>query len=523
MAKISTAFWKSKKEEPSGGTLTELYSEVLAQICLAYSITNGGKAMKWDNIAITDRKGDPYLDGKGRAQLKAAWLTPSMVRIIELPRGSSFGPKGQSQFSKTICNYALNNLGSGTNIDAQGRNLAAVCSKYKLNKGGYIIYNDKAIAIKPDLNPYKSFQAAKTGVKDDKWNPADIWVVNGKGQRALRIENRNSKKDLNSVNSFFVNQYKKNNIIPVSLKKPRANAVSMDVVNTNEYYYRLVLGKGSNPTIEFDDGNKDMKINFTLETVQLPPGLTSERASRMVDFPGAKVTSSKDIRLKYTSDGNQLEIEYTQTKSPGSSRGAPLANAKMGKIGTKNMKDIINNTTRQGVSKLKRIQKPYEDKTFINSKGENEKFLPKGDWYKLKQLGGGKPRKNARVDDNNKELHDLFSEYLSEIWSEVSGSSAPMTANLKDRFGNGKDLGTSKEFWSKSRAGEVGLAIEGTSRTLKRRLIQNLYDVAASISYGQGLSLTERIQAIAVGDITRFSRSQKRQVKFVSGPYVKVY
>ena len=517
---LSSAFWKKKKVEPSGGTLTELYSEVLAQICLAYSITHSGKAMKWEDMAIVDRNGDPYLDAKGRSQLKAGWITSSMMSIIVLPRGSSFGPKGQSQFSKTMCNYAVDKLGSSTIINAQGRNLAAVCKKYGLTTGGYVIYNDKAISLMGDLNPYKSFQATKTGVKDDKWNPADIWVINGKGQRALRIENRNSKKDLNAVNNFFVKQYKKNNIIPVSLKKPRASAVSMDVVNTNEYYYRLVLGKSSNPTIEFEDRNKDMKINFTIETIQLPPGLTSERASRMVNFPGAKVTSSKDIRLKYTSDGNQLEIEYNQT---GITNSPPLAAAKMGKIGTKNLQDIINNTTRQGVSKLKRIQKPYENKTFVNSKGKDENFLPKGDWYKLSQLGGGKPRKNARVDDKNQELHDLFSAYLSEVWSEISGSSAPMTNNLKDRFGKGGSLSTSKEFWSKSRAGEVGLALAGTSGTLQRRLIQNLYDVAASIAYGQGLSVTEQIQARMVGDITRFSRSTSRKIKFVAGPYVKVY
>lgn len=519
----SKIFFKNKKEEPTGGVLTELYSEVLAQICLAYSIVNGGSQMKWDDIAMVDRSGDPYLDAKGRAVLKTAWLTRSMSSLIILPNRKSFGPQGKSLFARTMCNYALDKLGTTTNIGAQGRNLSEVCKKYKFHRGGYVIYNDKAISNISDLNPYKSFQAAKTGVKDDKWNPADIWVLNGKGQRALRIENRNSKKDLNSVNGFFVKQYKKNNIIPISLKKPRASTVSMDVVNTNEYYYRLVLGKSSNPTIEFEDGNKDMKINFTLETVQLPPGLTSQKASRMVNFPGAKVTSSKDIRLKYTSDGNQLEIEYTQSKTPGSGRSAPLANAKMGKIGTKNMKDIINNTSRQGVSKLKKIQKPYEEAKFLNSKGKEELFLPKGDWYKLGQLGGGKPRKNARVDDKNKSLHDLFAEYLADIWAEIGGSSAPMAQNLKDRFGRGGDLGTSKDFWSKSRAGEVGVSLAGTSGRIQRRMIQNLYDVAASISYGQGLSLTERIEAVAAGDITRFSRSQSRKVKFVSGPYVKVY
>ena len=81
---LSSAFWKKKKVEPSGGTLTELYSEVLAQICLAYSITHSGKAMKWDDMAIVDRNGDPYLDAKGRSQLKAGWITSSMMSIIVL-------------------------------------------------------------------------------------------------------------------------------------------------------------------------------------------------------------------------------------------------------------------------------------------------------------------------------------------------------------------------------------------------------------------------------------------------------
>ena len=71
------------------------------------------------------------------------------------------------------------------------------------------------------------------------------------------------------------------------------------------------IGKSNNPTIEFTDGNKDVKINFTIETVELPKGMTAERAARTT-VPGGKVVDSKNIRLKYTADGNQLEIEYDQ-------------------------------------------------------------------------------------------------------------------------------------------------------------------------------------------------------------------
>ena len=249
--------------------------------------------------------------------------------------------------------------------------------------------------------------------------------------------------------------------------------------------------------------------------------MTTERASRS-GVPGGRVVDSKNIRLKYTADGNQLELEYDQSGS-----GNPkYAEAKMGKLGTANIKQIVDNTTRRGVNKLRDIQNNYTDKTFSNSTNGQEEFLPaNAEWYKLDQLGGGKPRRNTRIDDNNRELHNLFSEYVSELWEEIGNAPPMLEQNLKDRFNaSGQKLSTSKEFWSKSRAGELGVAIGSSGRDIiKRRLLQNLYDVAASIAYGQGLTKTEQIIARNSGDITRFSRGTSRNVQFRAGPYVKVY
>ena len=73
-------------------------------------------------------------------------------------------------------------------------------------------------------------------------------------------------------------------------------------------------------------------------------------------------------------------------------------------------------------------------------------------------------------------------------------------------------------------AGEIGVSIGKISNArIKRRVVQNLYDVAASIAYGQGLTKTEQIIARNSGDITRFSRGTSRNVQFRAGPYVKVY
>ena len=138
-------------------------------------------------------------------------------------------------------------------------------------------------------------------------------------------------------------------------------------------------------------------------------------------------------------------------------------------------------------------------------------------------MGGGKPRHNSRVDNSNQELHDLFAEYISALWEEIGGV-RPMEANLKDRFGSSDKLSTSKDFWSKSRAGELGVAIGSINNNrVRRRLVQNLYDVAASIAYGTGLTRTEQILARNSGDITGFSRRTSHNVQFRAGPYVKVY
>ena len=508
----SKDWWKNKKVEPTGGTLTELYSEVLAQVCLAYSITNNGKALTWSDIVPIQGNGDPKIDARGRAVPKKGWYTTSMASYVKLPRGKSLG-RGTSPLAKQIVNYALDKLATNLLwVTAQGRNMAEIKKIYDIGTG-YVIYNDKIFGNGND-SPYKVFLNSKTGVKPDKWNPADIWVMNKAGENAVKAMNRKNF-GLPAVNNFFIEEYKAKNIIPISLKKPQST-FHYEVINTDEFYGRLVFGKGNNPDIEFTDGNKDVKINFTIETVELPSGMTAEKAARSAAVNG-KVVDEKHIRLKYTSDGNQLEIEYNQTG------GSKYAEAKMGKLGTDNIKNIVNNTTRMGVGKLNSIQNKYVDKVFLDSNEKQQDFLPKAGWYKLNQLGGGKPRKNARVDDENRELHDLFAEYISELWEEIGGN-RPMEANLKDRFGSGGKLSTSKDFWSKSRAGELGVAIGSISNErIKRRLVQNLYDVAASIAYGQGLTKTEQILARNAGDITRFSRSTSRNIKFRAGPYVKVY
>ena len=105
----------------------------------------------------------------------------------------------------------------------------------------------------------------------------------------------------------------------------------------------------------------------------------------------------------------------------------------------------------------------------------------------------------------------------------------PQIAVLKDKYGKSSSttdkeqgLNNVRDFWYKSRAGEMGIAVGAVnSQRNQRRIIQSLYDLAASIAFRTGMTKTEKEIARRTGD-TSYSRV-KRKATFKGGPYVKVY
>ena len=236
----------------AAGALTELYSEVLAQICLAYSIKKG-KALTKDVLCHGNS------------------LNPTVLRDVKrlmiAQRSVNFS---NSNFTTGFVDYIKGNVSGKLNwVDAQGRNMMKVKQHFKIG-GDCIVYNDKLFGSSPsDNNPYTAFLKAKTGAKPDKWNPADIWVMNRDGRTAMKRLNRRvqsrSKISLEYCNQFLAKQFSERNIIPISLKKPQASP-HIEIINSNEFVTRIALDKTTNPTIEYTYGNKDVKINFTIET-----------------------------------------------------------------------------------------------------------------------------------------------------------------------------------------------------------------------------------------------------------------
>ena len=238
-----------------------------------------------------------------------------------------------------------------------------------------------------------------------------------------------------------------------------------------------------------------MKINFTVETIALPEGKQSlkeaARARRAQNVQGSVVPGSeKHIRIKYHVDNKKLELEYTQTKL-----GKSYAAAKMGNIGAANFQRVINQTSREGVRKLNEIQRKYDDIDIDTTP-----------WFNSQQLIGGK---KARRSERELEPHVArLGDYVEEIWNTIG--KAP--AGFRGKF-------TGAGLWSKARAGEVGVAVGGISTpAAQKRVIQNLYELAAAISSTVGLTKEEM-----GADLLGSAMPNTMKTTFRASAYAKVY
>ena len=490
-----TEIWKeSVKETPStgteakiGGRETEIYSEILAQFCLAYAI-HYGKSASIDNCM--ERSGNQNVfkaDVYGNC--KKYCITPSTFNL------------NNAAFREKLALFAslpLGKTGSEAQevwINTQGLAMLKLKDKFDI-RGNVKIYNDKLFdGTQFTANPYLAYLKANTGVGTDKWNPADMWIMTPKGTQELvhlnRVIKSRSKLSVNVANNFLMKQFNSRDIIPVSLKKPSVPA-HIVVMNSDEYFERIVLGATGNPTVEITSDNKDVKINFTLETVKISnsKGLKGlyEARKRGQNIPGqVEPGSQKHIRIKYHVNNKKIELEYTQTGQPS------LARAKMGSLGNSNFTKIINETAKEGVRKLNTIQSKYTGKDSLG-------------------LNTGTSWFNGQLDrtlDDSK--YGLLQQYVDELWKGITGDNGPNYAMI-DALNNVNKLS------SKAMAAEFGLSISGVSNeTIQRRLITTLYEACASVAFGTGLTKEER-QLLSSND-----GEISRKTKFHSSVHVKIY
>ena len=471
---------KSQSSDKIGGRDTEVYSEVLAQYCLAYAIVHGEAATMQNSLDIngTDVKMKP----EALRSCKQLIVTPSTFNL------------NSTAFVDRLARFGSQPISSSEYwMDTQGKAMMMIQNRFKFPRTARV-YNDKIFDANTfTANPYTAYLIAKKSQSlpgEDKWNPADIWVMTPKGVQQQVHLNRTlkqrGKSSINVANNFLMGQFRSKDIVPISLKKPSARP-HMAIMNSDEYFERIILGGTSNPTIEMTADNRDVKINFTLETVQIPStrGLKgAAQARRRGSAVNGQVVpnSQKHIRIKYHVNNKKIELEYTQTGEQS------LARAKMGSLGNKNFTDIINNTTKEGVRKLNTIQENYSD--------IGVKTNP---WF------------NGQLDKLDDAQYARLQAYVGDLWKAITKDNAPDFSKITE-------LNNTAKLSSKAMAGEFGLSIAGiNNKTVMTRLITHLYEACASVAFGSGLTKEERALVEGSGDVPA------RRIKFHSSVHVKVY
>jgi nitroreductase len=477
-----TELWKDNVKETKasnaakiGGRDTEVYSEILVQFALAYQLVYNKRAT---HDVVGD--GDDFKTEVYNA-LKSRIITPGRFAF-----SNTAVRKNLRAFSRQISD------GNDTWLDSASAAAQTLVDKLNIPSDAKI-FNDKIFGNGSPGDPYAIYLRANTGLQPDKWNPADIWVMTPAGIRDLvHLNRKTANRKTASVallNNFLINQFKTKDIIPISLKKTKADPsqVHYTVLNSNEYIERISIGKSKNPTIELTGGNRDMKINFTLETIELNKGMTARRAQANLfgNIGKVKPGSEKHIRIKYNVNKKQLELEYTQTQMPS------LALAKMGSLGSKSFTSIISETSKQGIHALDKIKDrhPHLD-------------LTKDDYFISQKV---------KFTD---EQYDQVAAYMDDIWKAVNGDNMP---DMRKDKSVGKDINLLKD---KMMSSEVSLAIAGIpDDKIKRRVIQNLYNACASVGFGSGLNKEER-ELLAQSGV---GQANKLKAQFTGGLHVKVY
>ena len=462
-----------------GGVDTEVMSEVLSMYCLAYRIVKSKLLTAGSDFNI------------GTDLNKAIY--PSVAKRCWIPSGTFSFSKLKDR--EDLVTFANKKAGGSKYTWLESCIAQSKIMMKKLTiKGNANIFSDKFFAKGTSkIDPYTAYLASDNTADPNKWNPADIWIFNSEGLSEMRRFNADVKrvgKSVITLNEFLVKQWGNNNIYPISLKKLNPSSPNFSLVNSNEYVERISIDDQKNPlVIEFDDNrsNRDVKINFVLETVKLNKGMTAEKAQRniMGNIGTVDKSLNKEIRIKFKVSTRGIDLEYTQSGS-GKTK---YSEAKGGALGYQEYNNIISGTSKQGIYELNNIKKNYKD-TDLVLKMDNDNFTSHG-------VNIGNPNLN------------IAATYLDEIWK---------TINDNNRYNKEAYNKNPVHMKDKVISGELGVAIHKISdKKVKETVIQNLYNACASVGIGMGVdgALLTQVGA-GIG-------RRQQNIKFLGGIHGKVY
>ena len=346
----------------------------------------------------------------------------------------------------------------------------ALFSNSKVKLSGEKYYVMRADMVPAAYDPYKCYEQISKKVRGklgfrgtidkDKWNPSDVWIFTDKSKNFLTkfVQLFNSQlmnqpeysvKMMEKLNNRIYLLFQKGLLFPISLKAPTGKAKLVFENDSTSEIQKVVRYD----RVDFDHGNQDAKIKFSVDEVDKKTGRIEKR--------GYIKGSIKTKTVK--SGGARLEIE---------AGGA----ARYGSMGTENYQWIIRKTDRSGIASLNKIR---NKRSFDNLKRKYWTRTDGGEW-----LGRGGYVKEFKK--NSKSFVEEIKPYTLELFKHINNTT--WDSSKAERSAR-----TPEEAWlNKTHAGEVAVAMDDiTQQIMKDTTTENLFNLAASQGFGAGVSQSQ--------------------------------
>ena len=317
----------------------------------------------------------------------------------------------------------------------------------------YLAYTELSYKVKGKLG----FRGT---IDKDKWNPSDVWIFTKKSQdfltkfitllnNQLLSQPEYSVKMMEKLNNRIFLLYKQGFLYPISLKAPTGKAkvvfendVTSDLVKVVKY-----------DEIDFSDNNQDAKIRFSVHEIDRK----SNTVNRKEYIKGLIKTKT------VLSGGARLEIE---------AGGA----ARYGSMGTENYQYLIRETDRTGIASLNKIR---DRKEFVGLKRKYWGKTKGAQWL----ARGGYVTEFKRDPKKFREEIEPYTQALFEHINNRKWDSATIELTAKS---------PEEAYLNKTHAGEIAVAVDDITKRIMRDItVENLFNLAASQSFGAGVSQSQ--------------------------------
>lgn len=444
------------KEIKLGGTITEGLTEGFFCVYLALHIK--GKLKSFSPSELTKKSGN-----YSPADFKSWCSTKGISSILKYAlKDTQFTNEAKHYYNYLVgINKSLRK--SMHEVFTEQVEVFSTAKNVSLKSSCYIMRQGQLKDTGGD--PYKVFAEMSKSIqskyslpsapKDDKWNPADVWIIDETGVKELKdcvtlaIQKKSAGANfhtgvLNHLNSCIQDLWLKKHLYPVSLKLPGGTVkITLENDKSPGGLAKVVRYE----RFELKNSNQDIQLFFSIDYVE-------NHSKKIVKKDAFKLR----LKTKTKSGGHRLEIE-SQTGG----------GARYGTVGVSSQQYILANTVpSNNITKLQKYRKGFDrliKEGYLDASNNNE-------WINVDEM-------SKKYKENSKQFGIRIKPYFESLFKLIGQGSVPKNQNA--------------EFYlNKTHSAEIGYIIANISSNLvKSELIQNWYDIANSQRFAVGINFNK--------------------------------